>query len=169
MFIPVTASNRVMKFIALNNRKMAMNVLEAIDISIRSSFSVENPVVEMVDMEMHTESMTSLPSIASITARIPVSMVYTAMKLRARFLMERFELETVLFRPSDTNRFLLLRLKNFNIRQNTMMNPIPPAQPVVALQTSMDGGSSATLVTMDIPVVVNPLMDSNIASGVLNP
>ena len=71
----VIASNSVRKFIALSIRNPPMKTFDAIDISTRSLFSVENPVVEMVDIEIQMESMMSFPRNERMMANTPVRMV----------------------------------------------------------------------------------------------
>ena len=78
--------------------------------------------------------MRSLPRNANMIANNPVRMEYTMMKSIDVVMIDLVELDDVLFNPSETKTFLPSRPKYFRRRQNMMMNPIPPAHPVVALQ-----------------------------------
>ena len=91
------------------------------------------------------------------------------MKFNDVLMIDLVELDDVVLSPSETKMFLPSRPKYLRRRQNMMMNPIPPAHPVVALQMRMGLERPATSVTTDMPVVVNPLMDSKMASEGWNP
>ena len=67
-------------------------------------------------------------------------------------------------RRSEEKRYLPPRPKTVRNSVNTQMKPMPPSQPVRDLQRSIEPGMDSRSSMHVMPVVVNPLTDSNTAS-----